>query len=59
MAGVIGLAASIVQLGGVGAELSRSLYNFVQSSVQADQEAKNLSGDVNQHASYWTVSNIY
>jgi uncharacterized protein (UPF0335 family) len=46
MAEVIGVAASIVQLAGAGAKLSTALYNFVGSVARADQEIKNIAGDV-------------
>lgn len=46
MAELIGLAASIVQLGGAGTELSKALYNFVSSATRADTEITDLAGDV-------------
>lgn len=46
MAELVGLAASIVQLGGAGTELSKALYNFVSSAARADTEIKDLAGDV-------------
>ncbi|KAF2625815.1 hypothetical protein BU25DRAFT_460146 [Macroventuria anomochaeta] len=46
MAEIVGLAASIVQLGGAGIELSKSLYTFVSSAVRAESEISDLAGDV-------------
>jgi hypothetical protein len=46
MADIVGLAASIVQLGGAGVELSKSLYIYVSSAVRAESEINDLAGDV-------------
>ncbi|KAH7112915.1 hypothetical protein B0J11DRAFT_183648 [Dendryphion nanum] len=46
MAEIIGLAASIIQIAGAGASLSKSLYNYVGSAVCADQQLADIAGDV-------------
>lgn len=46
MAELLGLAASIVQLGGAGVELSKALYNYVDSVARSEKEIKDLAGDV-------------
>ncbi|KAF9701185.1 hypothetical protein EKO04_000945 [Ascochyta lentis] len=51
MAEIIGLAASIVQLGGAGAELSIKLYNFVNSATRADRDMIDLAEDLDSTGS--------
>lgn len=46
MAEVVGLAASIIQIAGVGVKLSTTLYNFIGSAVRADHELSDIAGDV-------------
>lgn len=46
MAEAIGVAASIIQIAGAGAKLSTALYNFTSSAVRADQEIRDIAGDV-------------
>jgi hypothetical protein len=46
MAELVGLAASIIQIAGVGVKLSTTLYNFVGSATRADQEITDIAGDV-------------
>lgn len=51
MAEIVGLAASIVQLGGAGAELSIKLYNFVNSAAKADLDIIDLAEDLDSTGS--------
>ncbi|KAF2622894.1 hypothetical protein BU25DRAFT_414877 [Macroventuria anomochaeta] len=46
MAEVVGLAASIIQIGGAGTKLSIELYNFISTAARADSEITNIAGDV-------------
>lgn len=46
MTEAIGVAASIIQIAGVGVKLSTTLYNFAGSVVRADQELDDIAGDV-------------
>ncbi|KAF2625767.1 hypothetical protein BU25DRAFT_492674 [Macroventuria anomochaeta] len=43
---VVGLTASIVQLGGAGAELSKALYVFLRSATRAESEIADLAEDI-------------
>ena len=51
MAEIMGLAASIVQLGGAGAELSIKLYNFAKSATKADHDIIDLVEDLDSTGS--------
>ncbi|CAO2653836.1 Nn.00g105690.m01.CDS01 [Neocucurbitaria sp. VM-36] len=46
MAEIVGLAASVIQIAGAGAKLSTALYNFTSSAVRADQDIRDIAGDV-------------
>ncbi|OAL51615.1 hypothetical protein IQ07DRAFT_678787 [Pyrenochaeta sp. DS3sAY3a] len=46
MAELFGVAAGIIQIAGAGAKLSTALYNFTSSAVRADQEIRDIAGDV-------------
>ncbi|XPS91691.1 hypothetical protein M3J09_001102 [Ascochyta lentis] len=46
MAEVLGLAASIIQLGGSGAKLSKELYVFISTAARADQDISAIARDV-------------
>ncbi|KAF1849092.1 uncharacterized protein K460DRAFT_84958 [Cucurbitaria berberidis CBS 394.84] len=46
MAEILGLAASVIQIAGAGAKLSTALYNFTSSAARADQEIRDIAGDV-------------
>ena len=46
MAEVVGLAASIIQIAGAGASLSKALYSYVGSAACADQQISDIAGDV-------------
>lgn len=52
MAEVIGLAASIIQIGGAGAKLSKELYLFISTAARADQDITTIARDVG------TTSNV-
>ncbi|KAF3031512.1 hypothetical protein E8E11_000362 [Didymella keratinophila] len=51
MAEIVGLAASIVQLGGAGVELSIKLHNFVTSTARADKDILDLAEDLDSTGS--------
>ncbi|KAF3036571.1 hypothetical protein E8E12_005903 [Didymella heteroderae] len=51
MAEIVGLAASIVQLGGAGVELSIKLHNFVKSATNANKEVVDLIEDLDSTGS--------
>lgn len=42
----VGLAAAILQLGGMGAELSKALYKFMRTATSAEAEIENLANDI-------------
>ena len=46
MAEVVGLAASVFQIGGAGAKLSIELYNFISTASRADKEVTHIADDV-------------
>ena len=46
MAEIVGLAASIVQLGGAGVKLSIELHNFITATARADKDALDLADSV-------------
>lgn len=46
MAEVVGLAASIIQIGGAGTKLSIELYNFVSTASRAKTEIVKIASDV-------------
>ncbi|RMZ69556.1 mapkkk cascade kinase regulator ste50 [Pyrenophora seminiperda CCB06] len=46
MAEVVGLAASIIQIAGAGAQLSIALYNYAISAANADPEIKDIAVDI-------------
>lgn len=46
MADVIGLAASIIQIGGSGAKLSKELYLFINTAARADEDISTIARDV-------------
>ncbi|KAF3045777.1 hypothetical protein E8E11_005211 [Didymella keratinophila] len=46
MAEVVGLAASVLQIGGAGAKLSVELYNFISTASRADKEVMYIADDV-------------
>ncbi|KAF2265007.1 hypothetical protein CC78DRAFT_543564 [Lojkania enalia] len=46
MAELLGLAASIIQIAGFGAEVSTTLYNYIGSATRADQEIGDIAEDV-------------
>lgn len=46
MAEIVGLAASVIQIGGAGAKPSIELYNFISTASRADSEIINIAGDV-------------
>lgn len=42
----MGLAASVLQIGGAGAKLSIELYNFISTASRADKEVTYIADDV-------------
>ncbi|KAH6644270.1 hypothetical protein C7974DRAFT_407964 [Boeremia exigua] len=46
MAEVVGLAASVLQIGGAGAKLSIELYNFINTASRADSDITHIAVDV-------------
>ncbi|KAJ4349197.1 hypothetical protein N0V95_004780 [Ascochyta clinopodiicola] len=46
MAEILGLAASIIQIGGSGAKLSKELYLFISTAARADQDMNTIARDV-------------
>lgn len=51
MAEIVGLAASIVQLGGAGVKLSIELHNFTTATARADKDALDLAEDLDTTSS--------
>jgi hypothetical protein len=46
MAEVVGLATSVVQIGGEGARLLIELWSFISTASRADSEITHIAGDV-------------
>lgn len=46
MAEVIGLAASVLQIGGAGAKLSNELYHFISTASRANSDVTHIAVDV-------------
>lgn len=46
MAEVVGLAASVLQIGGAGAKLSIELYSFISTAARANSDVRHIAVDV-------------
>jgi hypothetical protein len=51
MAEIVGLAASIVQLGGAGVKLSIELHNFITATARADKDVYDLAEELDATSS--------